>query len=119
MGKLVADYLNIKNDGGVIKDLDTNILGFIGDSYSLVDEADNRDSDTTYTNDTGKPILIVCTFPSSSSDQTLHIYVDDNEIYNFYAPENTTTRNATFAVPAGSTYKYKDNYSPDYWIEYK
>ena len=26
MGKLVADYLNIQNDGGVIKDLDGNIL---------------------------------------------------------------------------------------------
>ena len=26
MGKLVADYLNIKNDDGVVKDLDGNIL---------------------------------------------------------------------------------------------
>ena len=101
MGKLVADYLNIKNDGGVIKDLDGNILGIGGDNYSWVDETDNRDLGTTYVNDTGRPIMVNAYI--HDSDTNASIEVDDIKVAYTY---KDTWGLLTCIVPNGSTYKF-------------
>jgi len=101
MGKLVADYLNVKNDNGIVKDLSGNIIGIGGDNYSWVDETNNRDLGTTYTNDNGTPIIVNAYIVDSNTNA--YIEVDSLKIAYTYPNEWECL---TFIVPNGSTYTF-------------
>ena len=108
--------------GGTAKDL----LGIGGDGYSWIDETANRDLDTTYTNNTGKPIEVSITIYGDSEANGVQLIVDDIVItYNKnVGGDNVDRFQMGGTVPNGVEYKLinfdnDDGRSIDNWSELK
>jgi hypothetical protein len=93
----------------------TTITGAVGgilcDGQTWQNMTSSRAMGTTYTNSTGKPILVVITFDGSGPGARHDIYVDSVNISKSYATDYFTGSSATthyqmgtFIVPNGSTY---------------
>lgn len=122
MGELVADYLNIKNDNGIVKDLSGKILGIGGNDYTWIDETANRSGTTTYTNTTGKPILVSISVQTTT---TVEYGFSVNGVrVSYKVGRSTTSSNIsvgdTIIVPNGSTYELSNiTGSILHWFELK
>ena len=110
--------------GGTAKEL----LGIGGDGYSWVGETDNRDFETTYTNDTGKPIEVLATviMDNTSTNRFGGVFkVDDVNVLNIEMPSDGSDYHYLYArclVPDGSTYyfsKSDSNQGLKEWFELK
>ena len=100
-------------DADMVDGVQGALLGIGGAGYAIVDEGDNRASGTTYTNTDGKPIAIILTSVSSS---TQHFKIDGANVATFSASGHLL--NSFFIVPSGSTYELSGGDIGN-WIELK
>jgi hypothetical protein len=99
------------NDSGInattVNGTPKELLGIGGEGYQWVDETDNREFGTEYTNTSGKPIQLNISFDDNSSD--------DDGSYDFYI-DGTSVCNSSWAsavpriainpiIPNGSSYE--------------
>ena len=91
--------------------------GGIPANFSYVDQSNNRSLDSTYTNNTGKAILVVATLTLTSNDDFIRLgaFVDGGRILRDF--DKITTGNygsfdhrklIQFFVPDGSSYEIRD-----------
>jgi len=98
-------------------------LGLSGETW--VDETDNREFDTTYTNDTGKPILISINIIGYGDNRLgVYFYINDvrqSDILSENANSNSDRRTLTFIIPIDSTYELENYKSSEIslWFELK
>lgn len=92
----------------------------IGVDQTWQDVTASRAYGVTYTNTTGKPIMVQFESHSTTSSMYSTAYVDGLGIREDVSSATTTkTNNFSFIVPAGSTYKISCNLagSPTIWAE--
>lgn len=82
----------------------------IGLGQTWQDVTANRTAGTTYTNSTGKPILV-----SYTSHSTALIFINGVEIAKTFT--GTVYASYSFIVPDGSTYKITDGGMGTHWME--
>ena len=107
----------IKNVDGVGSGLDADtvdgvqgaLLGVGGAGYAWVDETANRAAGVTYTNTTGKPIMINVGYSSSNSSCYFVLYIDGVLIRAFgdstLSGVDGRLASISSIIPAGSIYK--------------
>jgi len=85
--------------------------GGIGSGQTWTNVTSSRSMGTTYTNSTGKPILVLITFNGSGPGARHDVYIDSVNIAQCYATDyysgsaaTTHYQMGTFIVPNGSTY---------------
>jgi len=102
-------------DADLVDGVQKDLLGIGGDGYSWVDETANRDSDTNYTNDNGKPILF-CITTEYDTDNTTSLHIDDIVVSQINGG-GTSQTSSTISIADGSTYKCKGSIYK--WFELK
>jgi len=85
----------------------------IGVGQTWQNVSDDRDPDVTYTNTTGKPILVAMGGYGNDSDRKA--YIDDVE--HFIYSSGSIQQTALLLVPAGSTYKRDSLDTRTMWLE--
>ena len=113
MSKLTCN--TISNTAGTHSFEVANIggLGLTGETW--VDETANRAAETLYTNNTGKPIVVLISAGNSTYNGIL--YIDDVIVYMGVGYECNIP---SIIVPNGSTYLIAgSNYSIGKWFELK
>jgi hypothetical protein len=89
----------------------------IGVGQKWLDVKNNRVSDKTYTNDSGKPIMVSVSF-YLPHDRVVVVYVDSIKILGQGSPADDSWHTLTFIVPVGSTYRIDQNgWQLDIWAE--
>jgi hypothetical protein len=86
----------------------------IGWGQTWQNVASSRSQGTTYTNSTGKPIMVSVTVNASPSTSTFYI---DGSIVSIIGGDNNNTSPFNFIIPNGSTYKVTTSYGIPYWWE--
>ena len=91
----------------------------IGVGQSWTDVTGSRVASTTYTNSTGKTIVVLIVHQRGSGELTSSVAVDGSTISNFrYGNEVTQTyQTHCVIVPNGSTYQLTMNFSISSWWE--
>ena len=84
----------------------------VGQTYVTYTVGTQRISDTTYTNNTGKPIFV---FVAGSMGAITEVVVDSAQL--FYNSGNNIPFYMGFVVPNGSTYRVKANAGIGLWNE--
>lgn len=93
-------------------------LGMSGETW--VDETANRLKNVEYTNDTGKPIMVICVIYTCNSGCTAIVTVGGKEILATNGKYSSGNIDVSFIVPAGETYKYSGTSSnARKWYELK
>ncbi len=109
-------------DADLVQGVPKNLLGIGGDGYSWHDETSNRSAGTTYTNTTGKPIMVNI-FSNQGNNCTVSIEVFIDGVSVPLAADNSSDYpqcGGNVIVPAGSTYKVAIyNASVNKWLELK
>lgn len=95
----VAGTIESTSGGIKFPDGSVQMAAGIGFGQTWQDVTTSRASGVTYTNDTGKPIMIALTHV-----QSLAFYAGGVLVGNDQGASNNTTSLATFIVPAGTTY---------------
>lgn len=92
----------------------------IADGQTWQDMSGSRSPGTTYTNTTGKPIM-VSVYISGGNNSGINSFSIDGVVVGVAvsASAYTTSSSTTFIVPAGSAYKVDqtDSYTGNYWYE--
>ena len=91
----------------------------LGVNQTWVDETANRTFDVEYTNDTGKPIMVILRLIDAKNNGS-SFYVDGLRILSIYVSGGGNTD--TCIVPAGAIYKLGlegSGGSVDMWLELK
>jgi hypothetical protein len=89
----------------------------IGVGQKWLDVKNNRASEKTYTNDSGKPIMVSVSF-YLPHDRSALVYVDSIKILGQGSPADDSWHTLTFVVPVGSTYRIDQNgWQLDIWAE--
>jgi len=121
--KNTGQAINITSNYNFNKKL---IFGVGGDGYKWVDETDNRDFDTTYTNTTGKPIqLIIRTDSASGTYNTSYVNVDGVTVSYFGHYDGDSSEHSVLhsvIIPSNNTYELKrdnTNVNLSSWFELK
>lgn len=113
-----AAKLNVGTTAGTVAAGNDARFGLmIGVGQSWVNVTSSRASKTTYTNDTGKPIMVVVSANGSLADA--NFIVDGVAVALIgYHPSATIVRPVSAIVPAGSTYRVSNTIgSPYMWSE--
>lgn len=90
----------------------TNLAVGVGQTWQNLTAS--RAFNTTYTNDTGKPIMVYC---HSSGTGSSAIVVNGVTIGNFQANSSYVNGNGSFIVPNGDTYRINSSASISNWSE--
>lgn len=86
----------------------------IGVGQTWTDVKASRSIGTTYTNSTGKPIMVAVTVQSSPGDS--QFYINGSIVASFGGDYNNTGA-ITLIIPDGNTYKVVSSYGIVYWYE--
>jgi hypothetical protein len=91
----------------------------IGISQTTQNLTASRALNTTYTNSTGKPIVVYVSVANSVSSPVMLNQIDGVTIYGAASPTANTWFSFTMIVPIGSTYLINMNGIPalQYWVE--
>jgi phage-related tail fiber protein len=105
-----VDGANSGLDADLVQGVTKDLLGIGGNGYSWVDETNNRDLNVTYTNTTGKPIMVSVACYSSSNNVYLSFYINDtiigsNQNYLVGSEDCGVTVGLTVIIPPENTYK--------------
>jgi len=105
-------------DADLVQGVPRNLFGIGGDGYTWVDETDNRVSGATYTNTTGRPIMVAIHVVSSSRAQDHEFYIDGSSVIKQRGGDPIFV---FCIIPNGSTYKLTitGGYTHDIWSEFK
>ena len=123
---LLASSLDFASDSDVRDGSSTNKIvtpSNIDDTIfsmgqSWVDVTSNRSFETTFTNTTGRPIMVIITLRGSSGSEAL-LVIDGVTVYSCKQENTDFTRTPTTAVvPNGSTYRLNNPaLAIDRWVE--
>ena len=93
-------------DADTVDGVEAALLGVGGAGYAWVDETANRVGGTTYTNTTGKPIIIAINGDADTADAILDIKVNGNKVVRAQARHTGSFEitSGLILVPDGSTY---------------
>lgn len=118
--KANTDLSNLSETGQDIIDSKADITNTFGYNQTLQNVTSQRTSGATYTNTTGKPIIVIVY--DVRQDNVWHeffIYVDDVQIgFSDGYGHNASGGMCTFIVPNGSTYRVNAQYIAG-WVEYR
>ena len=91
----------------------------IGLSQTTQNLLASRALNVTYTNSTGKPIVVYVSVANSVSSPLMLNQIDGVTIYGAASPTANTWFSMTLIVPIGSTYLVNMNGTPtlQYWVE--
>ena len=91
----------------------------IGLSQTTQNLLASRALNVTYTNSTGKPIVVYVSVANSVSSPVMLNQIDGVTIYGAASPTANTWYSMTLIVPIGSTYLVNMNGTPtlQYWVE--
>jgi len=92
----------------------------IGVGQTWQDVASSRSSDTTYTNSTGKPIMVAMGIESTNGFNRIRAFVGSVLVgsHDEVTPSSTSGGGSvSFIVPAGDTYKITWNGTRRFWAE--
>ena len=87
-------------------------VGGIGDGQTWQNQSGVKSVNTTYTNTTGKPIMVSI---SQASTGQQNIYINGNQIAQI-SQNATNSSGYAFIVPNGDTYRIDTN-QPSWWWE--
>ncbi|WP_238874237.1 phage tail protein [Achromobacter xylosoxidans] len=97
--QLASDYAVLNS---AVQALQGKVFGF---SQTQQNVLASRTPDVTYTNSTGRPILVAVSAIVSTNPGHLYAYVDGDVCQHSWLTSPTATVAIQFVVPAGSTYK--------------
>lgn len=93
----------------------TNVTNALGSGQSWQNVGSSRTNNTTYTNSTGKPIMVTITFTAVNSYG--YLVVDGVTVGGATNSGGTFPNSVSAVVPNGSSYSCSGSYDPDYWAE--
>lgn len=104
--------------GNALQNSKLNISNALGVGQSWQNLTASRSTDTTYTNNTGKPITVSFTLRdvSSTSRAFVEFLVDDVRAV-YLADINDLDHNFSVIIPAGSTYRLNTGNNLQFWAE--
>lgn len=97
--QLASDYAALNS---AVQALQGKVFGFNQTQQNVLA---SRTPDVTYTNSTGRPILVAVSAIVSTNPGHLYAYVDGDVCQHSWLTSPTATVAIQFVVPAGSTYK--------------
>lgn len=97
----------------------TNTSQVIGIGQTATDVGASRTMGTTYTNSTGKPIVVYVSMSNSVSSPIVINYINGVLFYGSASPSAGTYYSVTMIVPTGMTYSISMNGVPTLvsWVE--
>ena len=103
----------VTNMASVIRgsdNFDSNDYGGLGHNQTWQDLTASRAKDTTYTNNSGKPIQVIIRYVSNAVYEYGRLYVDGLHVSSAGLANNSsdTIWNVSAIVPNGSTYRFED-----------
>ena len=121
-GQLLTEMKTVDGAGSGL-DADTvdgvqgALLGVGGAGYAWVDETANRALGVTYTNNTGKPIMI--SWNTNTTTGNSKMYINGVVVWWRYSSTGYTGAGTDIIVPAWATYMISVGSATRYWFELK
>jgi len=111
-------------DADLVDGVERHLLGIGGSGYSVIDETANRDVEITYTNTTGKPILVMINIHITDSSNDKYFSINNTNVFVIGGGTTTGDHSWVCVIPSGATYKATSpnnngNYTITKWVELK